>query len=68
MNEDKKHQIVNTVMDILLSHEDKLSDGFFYYLPIDWETETGDMEQEDLQKMTLWRICHEIVDAVTEQL
>lgn len=68
MTEDDKAQAINTVMDILFTHEDDLSDGFFYYLPIDYDAETEETEADDLQRLALWRICQEIVEAVITTL
>lgn len=61
-----KAQAVNLVMDILFEYENELSDGYFYYLPIDKQADDDGMEPEDAQKMTLWRICEKIVDCVCE--
>lgn len=64
MIDEQRAQIINLVMDTLIRHEEKLSDGFFYYLPLDEEAIENDMEPDDAQKVTLWYICQEIVEVV----
>lgn len=64
MIDEQRAQVINLVMDTLIRHEEKLSDGFFYYLPLDNEAIENDMEPDDAQKVTLWHICQEIVEVV----
>ena len=64
MIDKQRTQVINMVMDTLIRHEEKLSDGFFYYLPLDEEAIENDMEPDDAQRVTLWHICQEIVEVV----
>lgn len=64
MIDEQRAQVINLVFDTLMRHQEKLSDGFFYYLPPDEEAIENDMLYDDAQKVTLWHICQEIVEVV----
>lgn len=57
------------VMAVLRKHEDKLSDGFDYYLPgPDWLPEYEDMDPVEIKEDQLRLICAEIIETVKRGL
>lgn len=62
-----RESAIQKVVIVLGRHENDLSDGYYYYLPLDKDAEEMGLDVKYCRAITLRKIASNIVDAVLDE-